>query len=340
MSRKPPFVAIITLVCFVATQLFGCGTSLTRKYSEDGVNVIVANTGKEIHADSGHVVVLGRIRIQDKQGTSLNANTELAIYTLRDVAPDALIPDWPLAELVRLDTKPFAPDKDGYLRIVLPKGRYYFQLVYRHPGVGLLTINPRVRIDVSNESQVVYLGTLTVTIDLERVGEPDVAGTTSHPSNDGVLSISVSNEFTQDSQQLLANIQNYSDLSIVQKMFVIDPRKEPNLLASKNRKAGVFNENLSTGEIIIYSAALLVLIPLWVVLAALPLLDSKVFWPPLFYANSGYAVAWRSVVAKHQESAQVSCDAVSDCSEGRLLRYSYLHLYLHLNVLQDVQLCI
>jgi len=171
--------------------------------------------------------------------------------------------------LIRLETKPFAPDKDGYLRIVLPQGRYYFQLVYRHPGVGLLTINPRVRIEVSDESQVVYLGTLTVTIDLERIGELDVAGGSSPPPIDGVLSISVSDEFTQDSQQLLASIQNSSDLSIVQKMFVIDPRKEPNLLASKNRKAGIFNENLSTGEIIIYSAALLVLIPLWVVLAAL-----------------------------------------------------------------------
>jgi len=269
MSRKLPFVAIITLVCFVATQLFGCGTSLMRKYSEDGVNVIVPNSGTEIHTDAGHVVVVGRIRIEDKHGTPLNTNTELAVYTLRDVAPETLIPDWPLAELVRLDTKPFAPDKDGYLRVVLPKGRYYFQLVYRHQGVGLLTINPCVRIDVSNESQVVYLGTLKVSIDLERVGEMDMAGMTSNPSIDGVLSISVSDEFAQDSQQLLGSIQDSSDLSVVQKMFVLDLRKEPNLLATKNRKAGIFNENLSTGEIIIYSAALLVLIPLWVVFAAL-----------------------------------------------------------------------
>lgn len=267
MSRKPRFVAIITLVCFVATQLFGCGTSLTRKYSEDGVNVIVANTGKEIHADSGHVVVLGRIRIEDKHGAPLNTNTELAVYTLRDVAPDTLIPDWPLAELVRLDTKPFAPDQDGYLRIVLPKGRYYFQLVYRHQGVGLLTINPRARIDVSTESPVVYLGTLKVTIDLERVGDMDMAGKTSHPSNDNVLSISVSDEFTQDSQQLLGSIQDASDLSVVHKLFVLDLRKEPILLATK--KAGIFNENLSTGEIIAYGAALMVLIPLWVALHVL-----------------------------------------------------------------------
>jgi hypothetical protein len=41
------------------------------------------------------------------------------------------------------------------------------------------------------------------------------------------------------------------------------------LVTSKNRKAGIFNENLSTEEIIIYSAALLVLLPLWVIFAAL-----------------------------------------------------------------------
>jgi hypothetical protein len=269
MSGKSPFVVTISLVCFVATQLFGCGTSLTRKYSEDGVNVIVANTEKEIHIDSGHVVVLGRIRIENKHGTPLNTNTELAIYTLRDVAPDALIPDWPLAELVRLDTKPFAPDQDGYLRIVLPKGRYYFQLVYRHQVVGLLTINPRVRIDVSNESPVVYLGTLKVTIDLERVGDMDTAGKTSHPSNDDVLSISVSDEFTQDSKQLLGSIRDASDTSVVHNLFVLDLRKEPILLATKNRKFGIFNENLSTGEIIAYGAALLVLTPLWVALQLL-----------------------------------------------------------------------
>jgi len=269
VSEKTPFVAIITLVCFVATQLFGCGTSITRQYSEGGVNVIVPNSGTKTQIDSGHVVVLGRIRIEDKHGTSLNANTELAVYTLKDVAPNTLIPDWPLAELVRLDTKPFAPDKDGYFRVVLPKGRYYFQLVYRHQGFGLLTINPRVRIDVENESQVVYLGTLKVTIDLERVGDMDMAGTTSNPSIDGALGISVSDDFAQDSQQLLGSIQDSSDLSVAQKMFVLDLRKEPNLLATKNRKAGIFNENLSTGEIIIYGAALLVVIPLWVIFAAL-----------------------------------------------------------------------
>jgi len=269
MSRKPPFVVIITLVCFVATQLFGCGTSQTRKYSEGGVNVIVPNSGTKIQTDSEHVVVVGRIRIEDKHGTPLNTNTELAIYTLRDVAPDALIPDWPLAKLVRLDSRPFAPDKDGYLQVVLPKGRYYFQLVYRHQDLGFLTINPRVRIDVSNESQVVYLGTLKVTIDLERVGGMVMDGTTSHPSIDGALRISVSDEFAQDSQQLLGSIQDSSGLSVEHKMFVLDLRKEPNLVTSKNRKAGIFNENLSTEEIIIYSAALLVLLPLWVIFAAL-----------------------------------------------------------------------
>jgi hypothetical protein len=269
MSGKPSFVAVITLICFVTTQLFGCGNTQTRKYAEDGVTVTVPKSESIIQTDSGHVLVVGRVRIEDKRGVSLNTNTDLAVYTLKDVAPDALIPDWPLAELVRLETKPFAPDKDGYLRVVLPKGRYYFLLVYRHQEFGLITINPRVRIDVSNESQAVYLGTLKVTFDLDRIGDLDVTSTTGHSPSEGVLSISVSDEFAQDSQQLLASIQDSSGLKVEQKLLVLDPRKEPSLLVPKHRKAGIFNENLSTGEIIMYSAVLLVLIPLWVVLAAL-----------------------------------------------------------------------
>jgi hypothetical protein len=145
-------VAAITAFFFLTSQLTGCTSVEPRKNSDGGVKVAVVRPGAKPPIDPGSVGVVGRIRVENKEGTPLDVNTELAVYVLGDLSlnPPVLTPK--LEELVRLDTKPFAPERDGSFRLILPEGRYYVHLVYRNKDVGLVSINPRAMFDIADGS--------------------------------------------------------------------------------------------------------------------------------------------------------------------------------------------
>lgn len=265
MNNRFRIVALGTAVAYIVSVLAGCGSPQTR-YTEDGVEVTTIGATENQEVDRDRVAVVGRIQIVEKAGAKVDSSSDLAIYILRDVySPNDSLPDWSLGQLAHLQTKPFATDQSGYFRIALPRGRYYPQLIYRKKDLGVFSINPNVRMDVSDAGTVAYAGTLTLTIDGQRLDKLKNEGASERMLVEGAASLVVSNDFPKDRQRLVEGLGSTAEDSVSQRLLMVDPSTVPNVLTSEAILTADQKASRAT-KILLQTGALILLLPLIILL--------------------------------------------------------------------------
>jgi hypothetical protein len=225
-------VSWITAGAYLLTSIIGCANSYPN-WSEDNVVVRTVDAASPVNISPPQGIVVGRIQIVDEESTSPDLSSDLAIYILRDVAPPAPLPNWPVSELVRLKTRPFASDKAGYFRVALLPGQYYLQMVYRKKNFGIFAINPNIRFEIAPTTHIAYAGTLHLTINANRLNDLSKVGVAKDQVIDGAANLLVTNDAEADERLLIAGILGTDEFPDTKELFETDRGNDATVIVSE-----------------------------------------------------------------------------------------------------------
>jgi hypothetical protein len=177
--------------------------------------------------EQNEVLLFGRLQINDRGlvgQPDLPFNAALFITTAD--APHKPIPLWPKSAL-RKASMAFDTDKDGRFAVILPKGTWRLQVVYRSREAGWIAIDPGVQMQTSDAGAAVYVGELHIEIDPKQVAAAKKSHATTEP-----IRVERSEDYEADYAALTANFPDLRSMPVAHSLLTTDPKARPSAVVS------------------------------------------------------------------------------------------------------------